>query len=80
METDNDCDAADASVLVERVRADIAATAFAIPEHETIHVTASFGVFSALAADEMTSTQAFEHADRAMYQAKSEGRNRVIVG
>ena len=75
-----DCNAADAAVLVERVRADIAATAFSIPDHSAIRVTASFGIFSTLATDELTCTQAFEHADRAMYQAKSDGRNCVVIG
>jgi diguanylate cyclase (GGDEF)-like protein len=41
-------------------------------------VSASFGV-TLLAANE-TQEQALERADRALYAAKNQGRNRVIAG
>lgn len=48
------------------------------PGVETQRITASFGVATALAGQ--TVQDVIEHADMNMYQAKSEGRNRICGG
>ena len=66
-------------VAAERCRRAIERLTLTAPDGEDIEITASFGVaplFSyALSPDEL-----IELADRALYQAKSGGRNRVEVG
>ncbi|MDA8127952.1 MAG: diguanylate cyclase [Betaproteobacteria bacterium] len=63
--------------LVERLRREIAGLAIHVGAAEPIHVTASFGL------SELESSipveQSIDRADRAMYAAKSLGRNRVCV-
>ncbi|WP_286239612.1 diguanylate cyclase [Neptuniibacter halophilus] len=61
--------------LAERLRSEI--EAFKINENgETVHLTASFGV-TTWRRSEVDIQPAVKRADRAMYQAKEEGRNRV---
>lgn len=64
-----------AMALAERVRVAIASSEFLTASGEVIPVTASFGVAEFC---QHTSAEAlFQDADRAMYRAKSGGRNRV---
>lgn len=65
-----------ASQLAERLRQAVASIR-TISGHD-VHLTVSIGV-AELAEDE-TSKELFERADSAVYQAKEQGRNRVVVG
>ncbi len=62
-----------ASLIAEKIRELIASFAF----KDNVQVTASFGV-ATLNANE-TLEQLFNNADKALYDAKHQGRNRVIV-
>lgn len=62
-----------ASLIAEKIRALIASFEF----RDNVKVTASFGV-ATLNAHE-TLEQLFNHADKALYEAKHQGRNRVVV-
>jgi diguanylate cyclase (GGDEF)-like protein len=74
-----DTDIANATQLAERLRAEIEALRFHGPTGDPLSVTTSIGVASAgKAAPDKTSLIAA--ADSALYQAKSEGKNRVCVG
>jgi two-component system cell cycle response regulator len=68
---------AGARVAAERLRKAIADTTCILPSGETIHVTASLGVASVDCAWQTDLLVA--RADSAMYEAKSNGRNRVAV-
>jgi diguanylate cyclase (GGDEF)-like protein len=66
--------------LAERLRTQIARTGFEY-QGEKIAITASFGLtgFSAETAPEILQAEALlNRADKHLYQAKSEGRNRVV--
>lgn len=60
--------------MAERVRATLASSRF---EKEAIHVTTSIGV--AELDDDDTCDELLKRADDALYNAKGEGRNRVIL-
>ncbi|RYY03449.1 MAG: GGDEF domain-containing protein [Gammaproteobacteria bacterium] len=62
-----------ASLIAEKTREIIANFSFT----DNIHVTASFGV-ATLDANE-TLEQLFNNADKALYEAKNQGRNKVVV-
>ena len=62
-----------ASLIAEKIRELIASFAF----KDKMKVTASFGV-ATLPANE-TLEQLFNNADKALYEAKHQGRNKVIV-
>jgi diguanylate cyclase (GGDEF)-like protein len=72
-----DTDAAGAAALAERIRARIERTVVRDGE-PALRLTVSVGVTTALAGDDLATWLA--RADRLMYQAKSEGRNRVVCG
>jgi two-component system cell cycle response regulator len=65
---------AEVTALAERLRSEIANAP--VDLNETLFVTASFGV--ALATREETVAQVTKRADDALYQAKHDGRNRVV--
>jgi len=65
-----------ATLVAERIRAALEAHPIKDPTGQILTVTASFGV-AALEAGE-TLDQVVDRADRAMYAAKSAGRNRVL--
>jgi diguanylate cyclase (GGDEF)-like protein len=71
-------DAATALAFAERLRGALAALLVHVGEQK-IRLTASIGV-SVLQAGEATWTEMLRRADQAMYQAKREGRNRVMLG
>jgi two-component system cell cycle response regulator len=66
-----------AEEVAERIRGQLAAAQIIDSGGEVIPVTASFGV--ATYADGETLEQVIDRADRAMYLAKSGGRNRVVA-
>jgi diguanylate cyclase (GGDEF)-like protein len=68
----------EARVIAERIRAQIEATGFVIPNcPNPIHATMSLGV--SCFPHEGSSTTSLNHAaDVAVYQAKQQGRNRVV--
>lgn len=71
-----------AAAVCERLRAAIARTSVRAgpePRAAKFSVTASFGVTAFLLEDD-TVDAALQRADDAMYRAKEEGRDRVIVG
>ncbi len=70
------CPAQDAVAFAERLRVALATSTLAIPGGEGIQVRASFGV-AAYPESGTTATELTMAADRALYRAKSTGRNRV---
>lgn len=65
-----------AASLAERIRAQTAATRF-VYDGQTIPVSVSVGV--AMARGDDTIEALIERADKALYRAKQEGRNRVVT-
>ncbi|MBP0049183.1 diguanylate cyclase [Marinobacterium sp. AK62] len=63
-------------ILAERIR--VAVELMLLDEYPDIHVTASIGV-STLTAEDQATDAPLLRADKAVYQAKSEGRNRICV-
>lgn len=66
-----------ASLLAERCRAGLEAMTAKAPEGEPLRITASFGVCSNEGKPELEIDQLLGFADRALYCAKAQGRNRV---
>ena len=73
-----DTDLARAIQVGERLRATIAADPFSIASNKELRVTASVGI-STLETRDDTPETLFKRADRALYSAKREGRNRVVA-
>jgi diguanylate cyclase (GGDEF)-like protein len=71
-------DGAAAQVWAERVRARLGATAVELAG-DIVNVTASFGVAAAVGEAIPDGEILLETADRALYEAKERGRNRVVV-
>ncbi|MBF0460836.1 MAG: diguanylate cyclase [Magnetococcales bacterium] len=71
-----------ARTMAEVLRQQVAETPIPLPSGETFYLTASFGV-AAIAGDSDEWSEAAEalllRADRAVYRAKEQGRNRVVV-
>lgn len=71
-------DADEARQQAERLRAEIAAAPVVV-ESESIPLTVSIGVLIRSTRSEATLTVEITRADAALYRAKAEGRNRVVV-
>jgi diguanylate cyclase (GGDEF)-like protein len=69
------CTAEHAAQVAEKIRLRLESTHFGT--RQRIHVTASFGVATMQGTSDFAET--FRRADEALYRAKSEGRNRVVV-
>lgn len=65
-----------AVVMLERLRVELEETEILLPAGHKTRVTFSAGVVDLLDFEDWRS--AFRHADEALYQAKREGRNRVV--
>jgi two-component system cell cycle response regulator len=69
----------EAARLAEALRARIEAIRIAVPGDPMLQFTASLGIsVSSLCSDACNLNQLVMQADQAMYQAKSNGRNRVV--
>lgn len=69
----------DAKKIAEKLRRSIAESTFTI-DHEKYSVTVSFGVSSTNPATmEISKNEFIEQADKALYESKKNGRNRVTV-
>jgi diguanylate cyclase (GGDEF)-like protein len=64
-----------ATSLLERLRSEIEAMPVPLPDGQSLHITISSGVVSL--AGFQSWNKAFQCADEALYQSKSNGRNRV---
>lgn len=73
-----DCGLQEASQLAERIRSLVQGTAFVYGGKE-IQVTVSLGVRSYDAGHHRCAQELLEDADRLLYRAKREGRNRVVT-
>ena len=71
-----DTDGDIACTVAERMRGAIAANTFALPHGDTIQVTTSVGVATTSGSNEPPA-ELIDRADKALYAAKSGGRNRV---
>ncbi|MFC5301032.1 diguanylate cyclase [Azospira restricta] len=70
---------AGALVVAERMRSAIHALDIAHPQGEGGRLTMSFGATSGVAMPEAAATDLVKLADKALYQAKNEGRDRVCA-
>ncbi len=68
--------ASKAHTVLDKIRAAVGNTAFRFKE-EPVQITISFGITEFKAEDDVE--DAFERADKALYQAKSNGRNRCEI-
>jgi diguanylate cyclase (GGDEF)-like protein len=80
---DADLDSAD--IVAQRIRASVADRPFLLPEGQGLSVTVSIGVaaledFEREHAIEEVAQELVAQADGALYQAKHQGRNRVVSG
>ncbi len=67
----------EAARVAERIRERLSTLAFGMASGSTFSVTATFGV--AKSEPDVDAKEVMEAADRALYRAKSAGRNRVMV-
>jgi two-component system, cell cycle response regulator len=75
-----DTDSLTGRIAAERVRKRIASLKLVLPDtQQTIGLTASFGVATIGDVSDNHAAQIVAQADKAMYQAKQNGRNRVCV-
>jgi diguanylate cyclase (GGDEF)-like protein len=80
-----DADLESASMVAHRIRASVADQAFLLPDGQALPVTVSIGVaaledFDREHAIEEVATALVGQADGALYEAKQQGRNRVVAG
>jgi diguanylate cyclase len=66
-----------ARIGIERLRGRVAATPMAHLSAVPIRITVSAGLTEHIAGESVTQT--LERADRALYEAKTQGRNRTVV-
>ena len=64
--------------IAERLRRTIESTTFKINQHQ-IHITVSFGIAPLNTNDEEPLYTSYLRADKALYQAKESGRNKIII-
>ena len=66
-----------AVILAESIREKVAASVIDAADHQ-VQVTMSFGIYSAVCEHHMSANHYIELADKALYQAKQTGRNKVV--
>lgn len=71
-------DVAEAKLLADRIRSQCASHAFKISDHHVLDVTVSIGMVYLGKQAGLTLDQLLAEADNALYDAKRDGRNRVM--
>ena len=66
-----------AHTIIERIRKDLSQKKICVSDDNCIKIPASFGIAPMSAEEELKNT--IEHADKALYRAKANGRNKVEV-
>jgi diguanylate cyclase (GGDEF)-like protein len=69
-----------ATRLVEQVRAAVEALDLSCPQGQHFRLTVSIGVAVAAPDSNLSADRLYMQADRALYRAKAQGRNRVQLG
>jgi diguanylate cyclase (GGDEF)-like protein len=72
-----DVSAKDAGAVANRLRDAVARNAIALEDHTHVRATVSIGVAVAAKSDQKTMHALRHAADRALYDAKRNGRNRI---
>jgi diguanylate cyclase len=72
-----DCPIVHALEIGERIRAAVAAYHFILPDQSTLRITVSIGAATFPGNKEEEGDDIFKEADKALYQAKRNGRNQV---
>jgi len=72
-----DADLATGLKVLERLRASLEALPITLSNSKSINITASFGLTSS--APDMTAEAMLHRADQALYRAKNQGRNMIVV-
>lgn len=67
----------EALIIAEKLRQTIASEPFAITHNKALPITLSIGLYTISGQEPVGYQQLIQRADRAMYDAKSNGRNRV---
>jgi two-component system chemotaxis response regulator CheY len=70
-------DMREAGLVAERLRSELEATQLDLPDGTSVQIRASFGVTNINIDDNSTFDKYIAYADRALYRAKNEGRDRV---
>ncbi len=73
-------DAPGALRLLEQVREAVELLVISAPGGERFGMTVSIGVVVAASDSGLTDNRVYMKADRALYRAKGQGRNRVVLG
>jgi diguanylate cyclase (GGDEF)-like protein len=74
-----DTDAANARDVAERCRAQLSRTNIVVGGSRSFTISASFGVGNTVPGAHTNLDTLIHHADQALYKAKEEGRNRVVM-
>jgi len=65
--------------ISENMRRVIETSPFVLPDERELHITCSFGVFCVQASSEWDWEHCMKMADKALYESKNSGRNKVTV-
>lgn len=75
----SDTDTENALIIAEKIRASIDKLSIIHEDNHSKKVTVSIGISTLIEGANITHIQLFDEADKALYQAKETGRNRVVV-
>lgn len=65
--------------VAEKMRSNIETSPIVLPDETELHATCSFGVFCVQASSEWDWEHCMKMADKALYESKNSGRNKVTV-